>query len=457
MPDDPDDDRAGTGPSEAPGADGAAPVVAPATRELSGSVEVVFSSPGIKLPPASDAVPAPIDDGGDDDAPPELASERSAAVRVATELGGRVGKGLGDGVGKVGGGIATLGGGIARLGERVERLPAGKGLGAGVRDLGAGVTDIGASLGTLPAMAKTSRGRVLVRGLIVGLTLVAIWIVVIVLAQLRGGTKPNLRPVAEALFAEIRDGKFEQIYDASSPRFRELMIEERFLDLMDDMARTLGPFVEIAAVNDTLVTNGPGGRIARVDMLVQFEKGKAKSTLSLQWSDRAWKMLGFSVDLPDELIPVETSQEARRARVSDPQELARVEATVRQITAALMAGQAEQVWRDATPVFQASVSQADFARVERERRDSVGRILRYLDTTFAQTSPSKTGATVVALIEHEAAVVTARFGLERTAGTETWRLASYKVILPMPLPGATKVVAPPSAADGSAAAAPVAP
>ena len=391
-------------------------------HERSGSINVVFSNPAIKPPPREPE--------GDDAAPAETRSERSGRVRAATEM---VGERLGAGVGKVGGGVSSLGGGLARLGERVERLPAGRGLGAGVRDLGAGVSDLGASLTELPVIAKTTRGRVLVRGLVVGLTLVAIWVGVIVFFQLRSNDKPDLRPVAERVLVQVRDGEFEKLYDESSPRFRELMIEERFLDLMEDLSRTLGRFVEIAAINDTLVTNGPGGRIARIDMLLQFEKGKAKSTLSLQWSERQWKMLGISVDLPEELIAIETSQEARKARVSDPVEVAAINAAARAVVQHLHDDHPDVVWAEASKTFQATIGQADFARVEQERRAVVGPITRYLDTTFAQTNPSKSGATVVALVEYERAVATTRFGFERLAATDGWRLTSYKVILPMPL------------------------
>lgn len=419
-------------PGTMPG-DGAAP------HDRSGSINVVFSSPAVKLPPDAE---------GDDAAPTETRGERSGPVRAATE---KLGERLGAGVGKVGGGVTSLGGGLAKLGERVERLPAGRGLGAGVRDLGAGVSDLGASLTELPVIAKTRRGRVLVRGLVVGLALVAIWIGVIVYFQLRSSNKPDLRPVAERILVQVRDGQFEQLYDASSPRFRELMIEERFLDLMEDLTRTLGRFVEIAAINDTLVTNGPGGRIARIDMLLQFEKGKAKSTLSLQWSEGQWKMLGISVDLPEELIAVETSQAARKARVSDPTEVAAINAAARAVVQHLHDQRSDVVWAEASKTFQATIGQADFARVEAERREVVGPITRYLDTTFAQTNPSKSGATVVALVEYERAVATTRFGFERLAGDSGWRLTSYKVILPMPL--ATDAV-PAGAGSGSGSGTP---
>src|SRR5512134_544400 len=78
------------------------------------------------------------------------------------------------GVGKMGVGMDRVGGAVQRLGARVDKWPGvhRTKLGTGVIELGAGISEVGASLADLPRVARTRRGRVLVRSLIVGFLVV---------------------------------------------------------------------------------------------------------------------------------------------------------------------------------------------------------------------------------------------------------------------------------------------
>jgi hypothetical protein len=208
------------------------------------------------------------------------------------------------------------------------------------------------------------------------------------------------------------------------------------------MKRTLGPFKEIAAVNDTLVSRGPGGLVARVDLQVDFEKGRAHATISLHKHRGTWKFLGIGVDLPDELIESETSPEARSQRVKAPPE---VRAAAEAILELSRDNKSAEIWDGATKFFQDKVPKPDFLRLEDERRALLGRYIRIVDETKAEadtddktpvvapksaTSPGGKGAWLTALVQYENAIISTTFTFEQV--DDAWKLWSYVVVLPMP-------------------------
>jgi hypothetical protein len=371
-----------------------------------------------------------------------------------------------DGVGKVGVGVGVVGAGLTRFGERVDRLPGmhRTKLGTGVAELGAGLSEVGANLTELPKVARTKRGRVLIRSLVVGFALVFAWIAVIVFLQLRGGEKPDLRKDAETVMVMLRDGQFSKLFAESSPRFQEITDYDSFERTMQDMNRTLGTFREIAAVNDTVVSRGPGGLVARVDLSLDFERGRAHATISMHKDGGVWKFLGIGVDLPDDLIAKETSRAARDERVKAPPE---VRVAAERVLELSRDGTAGEIWDTAAPLFQKTVSRADFERIEAERHAALGRYQRILDETksmsqptdagsgsdagsagaagsgssagsAAAEKPSTTGGTspggsyawLTALVQYDNAVVSSSFGFSWIE--DTWKLSSYVVVLPMP-------------------------
>ena len=391
-------------------------------------------------------------DAGDDAPTQEVPDEKSSRLKRTSQFAvEKVEDVVSSGVGKMGVGFGKLGDGLSKLGARVDKLPGvhQTRLGTGVVELGHGIAELGASLTELPKVTRTRRGRVLVRSLIVGFLLVFTWVAVIIYFQVRGGEKPDLRPRAEQIMLQIRDSTdYAALIDEASPRFQEVTDHQGFASTMDDMKRTLGRFKEIAAVNDTIVTRGPGGVIARVDLMLDFEKGRARGTISLHRDGGAWKFLGIGVELPEHLIAKETSAEARAERVKAPPG---VRGRAEEILAQLATPDPGQVWDESAPLFQASVNRADFERIEAERRAGLGRYVRVLDETPTErprgaTSPGGTSAWFTALVEYEHAVVSPTFGFEKDA-QEKWRLTSY--VVPMPMPRAPR-----SPGAGSADAAP---
>lgn len=404
------------------------------SSQSSGSIDVALSG---ELP-ASDGTPRVV---GDLDSAPVASSGRvSTAVtgegtNRARRLTDAAKETLGAGVEKLGTGIGTIGEGVSMLGEKSRKLPI---VGSSVSKLGEGITQVGESLHELPRVARTRRGRLLVRSLVVGFVLVATWIVVIVALQLHGNKTPDFRPIAERILVDLSKGTggIEAVYDAGSPRFHEMVRKERFLDDMSDLAATVGAFKEITAINDTLVTTGPGGRIGRVSMTVAYEKGTTRASVSLHSDQGVWKLLGIGVELPPELEITQAQRQQRVQACKDPMaKSCDLYVTANRILEQLRDGQAEAVWDGATSVFQKQDEKARWVETQREHAQILGSYLRILAVTDAKVIGG-THASFDVITEYaRAAGVRAIFGFFRRSKADPWKLRSFKIVLPMPRAG----------------------
>jgi hypothetical protein len=389
---------------------------------------------------------------GGDDAPPGIAGETtgshdgvvddsidvsmsSSAIPVrgsgrTRAAGEKLQGAVSSGVEHLGSGITALGDGLSKVASRVDKIPGltKTKLGTGVRELGEGISDLGESLTHLPQVARSRRGRVMARSLVLGFLMILTWITVIVYFQVRGGTKPDLRPDAEAILVQLRDGHYQQLLAQASPRMQEIVKEGEFVVRMTDMRESLGRFREITSVNETTVGSGAGGRIASVELSLLYERGEARGTVSFHWDEGKWKLLGISIELIGSVKERETRPERRAERVKAPPE---VTAAAERIITLVREGKPEVIWGEASKLFQGKVTRDDFVQLDDERRKTLGPPLRILDTR-AHTSPSQTSASVDALVqyENENAIVSTSFGFEKDG--DAWRLTSYKVVLPMP-------------------------
>lgn len=389
----------------------------------SGSIDVSMSGP---VPAAEDA-PA--------------ASGRVVAAAATETVSGRASRrltdaakdALGGGVSVLGASIGTIGEGVSRLGEASRKVPI---VGAGVARLGEGLTTVGESLTELPRVARTRRGALLVRSMFVGFALVFAWIAVIVTLQLRGTDLPDFRPLAAHVLAEISQGgaALEAVYDQASPRFHERESKERFVDDMTDLHATVGKFVEIAAVNDTIVTSGPTGRVGRVSLTVVYEKGTTRASVSLHDDGDAWKLLGIGVELPASLPVTQADREERVQACRDPMDPSDcdVHVAANRILEQLRDGRADAVWDEATRVFQQQEEKSKFMQIQRDHHGVLGDYRRIVAVSEARTIRG-VSATFDVVLEYERSQgVRAIFGLTRGARTEAWKLRSLKIVLPMP-------------------------
>lgn len=394
----------------------------------SGSVEVAVSDPSLPIPQTrADLDSAPISSGkvhAVASEEPQSGAHRAREALSAAASGG---------VELLGDGIAMLGEGVSKLGDFTNKVPL---LGASVGKLGEGLTKAGESVHALPAATKTRRGRLLVRSVIVGFVLVAAWISVIVGLQLHGNDVPDFRPSAEAILAQIGKGSASigEVYEKSSPRFQEMVRKERFIDEMTDLNTTLGKFSEVTAINDTLVTSGPAGRVGRVSITASYARGICKGSISFHWDQGRWKLLGIGIELPPDLRVTQAQREQRVAACKDPgdRKTCDVRDAAESILEKLWDGKAGEVWDAASPVFKTSESRIQFATIQEQHRDALGAYKRILRVTEAKVIGG-TSATFDTVTEFErSSGVRTVFGFERASKTTPWQLRSFKLVLPMP-------------------------
>ena len=411
----------------------------PSSPSESGSIDVALS--GSKLPVA-DGAPVAIEHT--DSAP----VSSGAVVAVPTESSGTVkpsegsarsgrlrnvtGKVVGVGVSKLGTGIGSLGEGVSKLGEKSRKIPV---VGSSVSKLGEGISQVGESLHELPRVAATRSGRLLVRSLFVGFVLVAAWISVIVALQLHGNETPDFRPIAEQLLVKLSSGgpALDEIYDQASPRFQEMVRKERFVDDMNDLNATVGKFREITAVRDTLVTSGPTGDVGRVSLTVAYEKATCKASVSFHYDQDHWKMLGIGVELPPGFKITKEQREERVQACKDPMaKTCELHETANAILEQLRDGHPDEVWDNATPVFQKQEDRSRFMQIQAEHAEILGDYRRIIAVTEAKVIGG-TLATYDILTEYARSMgVRAIFGFYRSSKTEPWKLRSFKLVLPMP-------------------------
>ncbi|MEJ7604032.1 MAG: hypothetical protein WKG01_39495 [Kofleriaceae bacterium] len=374
---------------------------------------------------------------------------------------------LDEGVSALGTGIGSIGGGVSKLGERSRKVPL---VGSSVTALGEGITHMGESLHDLPRAARTRRGRLLVRSLIVGFVLVFAWIAIIVVLQMRRTEVPDFRPNAEQILSDLSKGPtaVAEVDEQSSPRFQEMVRKEGFIDDMTDLHTTVGQFREITSVNDTLVTTGPSGQIGRVSLTIAYEKGKARGSVSLHFDQGRWKLLGVSVELPPEIQISQAQREERVQLCNDPMDPKTCDVFVaaNELLEQLRDGKAEQVWDNASPIFQQQEEKGRFKQIQAEHFAVLGEYRRIIAVTEAKGIRGLS-ATFDVLTEYaKSQGVRAIFGFLRNSKVEPWKLRSLKIVLPMPraddLARGSAVVPPifqpvPSDAPGSGSAVPTPP
>jgi hypothetical protein len=398
--------------SAAPSSADPAPVASDESRPLSSGKVTAIGPVATAVAPV-----APVSDSGG-----ERRSRRiSDAAKDALDAGVR----------QLGSSIGTLGEGVSKLGDMAHNVPV---VGSSVARIGEGITHVGEQLHVLPQVARTRRGRLLIRSMIVGFVLVAAWIVMIVALQLHGNDTPDFRPNAERILVGLSKGELDEVYEQASPRFQEMVRKERFSDDMTDMAQTVGKFREITAVNDSLVTTGPTGRTGRVSLTVKYEKATCKVAVSLHYDQGRWKLLGIGIDLPPELKISQAQREDRVKACKDSMDIKHcdvhqaADAILRQIRD----GRADQVWDGATTVFQKQESKAKFVQLQLEHLLQLGNYRRIIAVSEAKVIGG-TQATFDTLAEFDkASGVRTVFGFYRRSRLDPWKLRSFKIVLPMP-------------------------
>jgi hypothetical protein len=96
-------------------------------------------------------------------------------------------------------------------------------------------------------------------------------------------------------------------------------------------------------------------------------------------------------------------------------------------------GRADEVHEGASPVFKGSVTLDEFKGVLQSHRAELGNFVRVLGIITSAQSPDRNRARVQALLEYEKGKTTGTFEFMRIASS--WRLLSFKVVIPFGDPG----------------------
>jgi hypothetical protein len=365
--------------------------------------------------------------------------EPTGPARRAKRVTASIQDALSGGVERIGQGLGVVGEGVTKVGDLTKKVPL---VGAGIGTLGEGLTKAGESIHALPQVAKTRRGRLLVRSVVVGFLLVFTWIAVIVGFQLRAHDTPDFRPESERILVELGKGSasIAEIYERASPRFQELVKKERFIDDMNDLYATNGKFREISAITETLVTTGPTGRVGRVGLIASFEKGNSAGSISFHWDKGQWKLLGLGIEVPENL---EITQLARKQRiaaclddkgndVSDLRNKCDVRDAAETTLEMVRDGHAGEVWDGANDIFKKQESRSRFIQIQEEQRAALGSYKRILTVTDARAIGGMSATFDVVAEFEKSSGVRVEFDFTRPSKFERWRLARFKVTVPMP-------------------------
>lgn len=274
--------------------------------------------------------------------------------------------------------------------------------------------------------ARQRRRRKLYQGVIVTFVLIAAWILIMVGIQFLRTGGYNFRAETEHILEMMRDGKAEQVYRDASPRFQQLMIADRFLELASDINQTLGGFRRLMATKLIESISRSSGNTRRVKATIEFDNGQTTGTFSYHWHEQQWKLLRISIDLPDDLArQVIGRSETRAARKEAPKEVYDLAESILELD---RDGKFEQIWREASRTFQESIDLSTFIDVQEERRRVLGNYVRILDTLQSARNANRMQATVAAVVQYQEARATVTLGFIKIDGT--WGLAHYKVVMP---------------------------
>src|SRR5690606_10596159 len=115
----------------------------------------------------------------------------------------------------------------------------------------------------------------------------------------------------------------------------------------------------ITAINETLVTKGPTGRVGRVGLTALYERGIAKGSISFHLDGGQWKLLGVGVEVPESVKITQAEREKRVAAcidqkgrdVSDQRSKCDVRDAAETILELIRDGKAGEVWDQASDIF----------------------------------------------------------------------------------------------------------
>jgi len=283
---------------------------------------------------------------------------------------------------------------------------------------------------TVPA-APERGGRKLRIGLVLFILVASGIGAYFLLRETRTSTEWRLR--VETVFKELNEGKAGDVYEAASFRFKQTLLVDKFVDMVDQMHKTLGKLVEVSEVIDVDRAATVAGLTARVQLELEFERDGATTTTTGEMSfhrDRTgkWRLLGMSVQIPPELEQQAEVAKRDYKRLKAPDEVIE---QFNHILDAVREGKAAEIHQRAAPSFREQRTVESFQHLLDSHRSEMGNFVRVLAVISSAQNDDHDRARVLALLQYEKAKTTGTFEFMRV-GSE-WKLYGFKVVVPEPL------------------------
>ena len=241
-------------------------------------------------------------------------------------------------------------------------------------------------------------------------------------------TSTEFRLKVEEVFQRLDKGEAEKVYDEGSFRFKQTLLVDKFVDMVDQMHQTLGKFVRVVEVVEVDRANTVAGMTARVQLELEFEKATTHGDMSFHRDKKGkWRLLGMSVQIPPEREHDADLAERDYKRLKAPDEVLE---QFNQILDAVREGKASAIHERASPSFQEQRSVESFQHLLDSHRSEMGNFIRVLAVISSAQNANKDRARVHALLQYEKAKTTGTFEFMRV-GPE-WRLYGFKVVVPEP-------------------------
>lgn len=237
------------------------------------------------------------------------------------------------------------------------------------------------------------------------------------------------RTEVETIFQKLDEGKAEEVYDKASFRFKQTLLVDKFVDMVDQMHQTLGTFRAVSKVIDVDRATTVAGPTARVQLELEFAEATTTGEMSFH-RDRAgkWNLLGMSVQIPEGLQGKAEKAKREDKRLKAPDEVIE---QFNQILDAVREGKAAAIHERASPTFRQQRTVESFQHLLESHRAEMGNFVRVLAVISSAQNADKDQARVQALLQYEKAKTTGTFEFMRI-GSE-WKLYGFKVVVPEPL------------------------
>lgn len=112
----------------------------------------------------------------------------------------------------------------------------------------------------------------------------------------RQGAPPEVIALVHSVLQGVREGRISEVHDAASPVFKGTVSIQAFQTMLQSHRAQLGNFVRVLGVVSS--ARSPDLDRARVQAILEYEKGKTTGTFEFIQVDGDWRLLNFKIVIP---------------------------------------------------------------------------------------------------------------------------------------------------------------